>query len=128
MNASMQMPARAPKESLPFLAALLDKMGDNMNEETETFIGWIDQQISLAQSESLEEALRYDQEPRANNFVYLESWRPCKRSFRSGRKSFSEWINEGAFSNPQWTWRALKGLHFSQVKLRVRLPSSASLH
>lgn len=128
MDIYLQFPARAPKESLPFLAALLDKMGDNMNEETETFIGWIDQQISLAQSENLEEALRYDQDPRANNFAYLESWRPRKRSFRSGRKSFSEWVNEGAFSSPEWTWRALKGLYFSKEKLRVHLPSSTSLH
>lgn len=110
MNASVQIPARAPKESLPLLAALLDRMGDDMNEEPQTFIGWIDQQISLAQSENLEEALGYDQDPRANNFVYLESWSPCERSFRSGRKSFSDWINKGAFSSPEWTWRALKGL------------------
>lgn len=37
MNASMQFPAEVPKESLPFLTALLDNIGDNMNEETLTY-------------------------------------------------------------------------------------------
>ncbi|TWI53825.1 hypothetical protein IQ22_02435 [Pseudomonas duriflava] len=135
MKTLRQLSTRLPKETLPLLANLFDRLGDSANdEETQIFIGWIDQQLSLVQRENLSHAVATDSALRATNFVYLEAWRFLSGSFDPSNgylwasKGFPEWIRIGAFSPPSWTWRALKGLHFSQGKLKVHFPSSASLH
>ena len=124
-----QLPGRAPKESLPFLAdffhAAYDDSGD-LNDDTLALLAWADKETSRAQMQGLQEALVSDGHPRSKNFVYLDDWRfpygpydPSK-GCQWSRGPFHDWLDVSAFNKPTWTWRALKGLQFGTHPLPLQ--------
>ncbi|PPA05306.1 hypothetical protein C4E44_04560 [Pseudomonas sp. MWU12-2312b] len=128
-----QLPKDAPKEALPFLADLFHSAwadSGDLNEDTQALLNWADEQTTRAQMKALEKALESDCHPKAMNFVYLDSWRFPYGSFNAStgcqwaRHSFQEWLEVGAFNEPAWTWRALKGLQFgtNPISLQSLLP------
>lgn len=128
-----QLPQNAPKEALPFLADLFHSAwadSGDLNEDTLALLTWAETQTTRAQLKALESALESDHHPRSMNFVYLDSWRFTYGAFNAttgcqwARHSFQEWLVVGAFNEPAWTWRALKGLQFgtNPIPLQSLLP------
>ena len=128
-----QLPLEAPKEALPFLADLFHSAwtdSGNLNEDTQALLSWADEQTTRAQMKALEAALESDHSPTAMNFIYLDSWRFPFGAFNAStgcqwaRHSVQEWLEVGAFNEPAWTWRALKGLQFgtNPIPLESLLP------
>lgn len=128
-----QLPLDVPKEALPFLADLFHSAwpdSGNLNEDTQALLTWADEQTTRAQMKSLEAALKSDNSPKAMNFIYLDSWRFPFGTFNAStgcqwaRHSFRKWLEIGAFNEPAWTWRALKGLQFgtNPIPLQSLLP------
>lgn len=133
LNIIRQLPQKAPKEALPFLADLCLCAGydpSGMNDDSAALLAWAYDQITDAQLDGLNELRRTDSHRCSQNFVYLDTWRFPFGTYNPqtgcqwSRHGFTEWLSHCGFNEPAWTWRALKGLQFgtNPIPLQSLLP------